>query len=127
MHFEPLERRSHRHLLQLPTHRGVFGRPYLRNRVRQTGTSVCRDPYSGWPRARDGRMNAPAVAFDALKSSNHFLDFETGAVPEHLRQKSAGVLVDWLASNDFALGHAFPPAQRVWIKLDEFGAVQHAY
>lgn len=72
-------------------------------------------------------MSAPAVAFDALKSSNQFLDFETGAVPERLRQKIAAVPVDWLASEDFALGHGFPPALRVWIKLDEFGAVQHAY
>src|SRR5580692_8093648 len=72
-------------------------------------------------------MSAPAVAFDALESPSRFLDYEVAAVPEHLRQALASVSVDWLASADFALGHAFPPAQRVWIKLDEFGAVQYAY
>ena len=72
-------------------------------------------------------MSAPAAAFEALNTSNRFLDFEASAIPEHLRQKISAVPVDWLASADFALGHAFPPAQRVWIKLDEFGALQHAY
>jgi hypothetical protein len=72
-------------------------------------------------------MSAPAAAFEALKSSSHFLDSEASAVPEYLRQEIAAVPVDWLASAEFALGHAFPPAQRVWIKLDEFGALQHAY
>ena len=72
-------------------------------------------------------MSAPAIAFDALKSSSRFLDFEVAAVPERLRQTVAKVPVDWLASADFSMGHAFPPAQRVWIKLDESGDAQHAY
>lgn len=72
-------------------------------------------------------MSAPAVAFETLESPNRFLDYEVAAVPERLRQEAANVPVNWLASADFALGHAFPPAQRVWIKLDEFGAVRHAY
>ncbi len=72
-------------------------------------------------------MSAPAVAFDATRSPHRFLDYEVARVPEHLRQALANVSVDWLASADFALGHVFPPAQRVWIRLDELGVLQHAY
>ncbi len=72
-------------------------------------------------------MSTAAVAFDAVRKQNRFLDLEVACVPEHLRQALATVSVDWLASADFALGHLFPPARRVWIKLDEFGALQHAY
>jgi hypothetical protein len=72
-------------------------------------------------------MSAPAVAFETFESPNRFLDYEVSAIPEQLRQALANVSGDWLASSDFALGHAFPPAQRVWMKLDEFCGVQHAY
>lgn len=71
-------------------------------------------------------MSAAAVAFEAVRKQNCFLDYEVGCVPEPLREALASVPVDWLASADFALGHLFPPAQRVWIKLDEFGALQQA-
>jgi hypothetical protein len=72
-------------------------------------------------------MSTAAVAFDAVRKQNRFLDYEVACVPEHLRQALASAPVDWLASADFALGHLFPPAGRVWIKLNEFGALQHAY
>lgn len=72
-------------------------------------------------------MSAPALMFEALKSPNRSLNYQAAAVPEHIKQALANVPVDWLASADFALGHAFPPAQRVWITLDEFGVVQHGY
>ncbi len=72
-------------------------------------------------------MSTTAVAFDAVRKQNRFLDYEVVFVPEHLRQSLAGVSVDWLASSDFALGHLFPPARRVWIKLEECGALLHAY
>jgi GNAT acetyltransferase-like protein len=72
-------------------------------------------------------MSAPAVAFDELKSRSCLRDYAVGNVPINLQQELEAASSDWLASADFALRYAFPPAQRVWIRLDEYGLVQHAY
>ena len=72
-------------------------------------------------------MSAPALALDGLKRPNCFHDYAVASVPTHLQQKLETAAPDWLASADFALRYAFPPAQRVWIRLDECGSLQHAY
>jgi hypothetical protein len=59
-----------------------------------------------------------------LKHSRRFLDYEVVSAPKCV---PADIRSHWFASSDFALHFAFPPAQRLWVREDQDGTVQHAY
>lgn len=72
-------------------------------------------------------MSAATFSVRVPSSAESFLDFDAARIPEHWRSQLEALCVDWLASADFALGHLFPPAQRIWMRVDGAGILRHAY
>lgn len=72
-------------------------------------------------------MSAAARSVKGFSAQTSFLDFDVANIPEHWRRQHAQLTTDWLASTDFALGHLFPPAQRIWMKVDPAGTLRHGY